>query len=115
MAVSVFIRLGFAHKKNDDVDQSQLHPSWNNIPSPHDDAPPDLLTSPLLPADFGRDIASSPEGDDVLESNPGVTLGIPNSLHFNYHNCDPLLSFGLHKKQMIYELVQKCLINISIK
>ena len=90
MAVSVFIRLGFAHKKNDDVDQSQLHPSWSNIPSPHDDTPPDLLTSPLLPTDFGRDLASSPEGDDILESNSGVTLGISNSLHATtivIHHC----------------------------
>lgn len=76
MAVSVFIRLGFAHKKNDDVDQSQLHPSWSNIPSPHEEAPPDLLTSPLLPDDFGRDFTSSPEGDDAVESIAGVTLGI---------------------------------------
>ena len=75
MAVSVFIRLGFAHKKNDDIDHSQLHPSWTNIPSPHDDAPPDLLTSPLLPSDLGRDLTSSPEGDDGLESNSGVILG----------------------------------------
>ena len=43
-----------------------------NIPSPHDDAPPDLLTSPLLPTDFERDLTSSPEGDDGLESNSGV-------------------------------------------
>ena len=78
MAVSVFIRLGFAHKKNDDVDQSQLHPSWSNIPSPHAEAPPDLLTSPLLPTDFGRDFTSSPEGDDAAESMSGVNLGIWN-------------------------------------
>ena len=75
MAVSVFIRLGFAHKKNDDVDQSQLHPSWSSSPSPHEDAPPDLFTTPLVPSDFGGNFASSPEGDNVLESNSGVTLG----------------------------------------
>ena len=76
MAVAVFIRLGFAHKKNDGVDQSQLHPSWSNLPSPRDDAPPDLLNSPLLSTDFGRDVTSSPEGDDGLESNSAITLGI---------------------------------------
>ena len=76
MAVSVFIRLGFAHKKNDDVDQSQLHPSWTNIPSPHEEAPPNLLTSPLVPSDFGGNLTSSPEGDDALESTSGAILGI---------------------------------------
>ena len=65
--------MGFAHKKNDDFDESQLHPSWSNIPSPHDIVPPDLLTFPLLPGDYGRDVTSSPEEYDGLESISGVT------------------------------------------
>jgi len=69
--------LGFAHKKNDNADLSQLHPSWSNIPSPRDINPPDLLAgSPLLAGDFGRE-PSSPE-DDRSESTSlmsSISLG----------------------------------------
>ena len=33
-AVSLFIRLGFAHKKTTSSDSTHQHPSWSKVPSP---------------------------------------------------------------------------------
>lgn len=72
-AVSVYCRLGFARKKNAELEPGTLHPSWNNVlnSSPHRSSSVSSVPSdedPLLAelaaalAELGNPLPSETEG-----------------------------------------------------
>ena len=73
-AISVFIRLGFAHKKSQEVSKTDYHASWtSNGPSSPSPTSPQTLVSPLT---LSEDAPSINSADDHKPSpTPGTSSG----------------------------------------
>ena len=65
-AVSLFIRLGFAHKKTTSTDSAQQHPSWSKVPSP----PVTTPTATPLTLEMGGSDSEGPTGQ--RSPSPGL-------------------------------------------
>ena len=67
-AVSVFIRLGFAHKKASEEGLAHLHPSWRDLPSP---TPATPHPSPLTLTDVPQGTTSE---TNIHSPSPGLSV-----------------------------------------
>ena len=84
-AVSVFIRLGFAHKKNIQVDHSSLHPSWSRElqqqPSNTASSGSSLLSPSIIPSlnslsqDWSENAVPLAPVTDLIKSSPPSSEG----------------------------------------
>ncbi|CAI8043415.1 Protein FAM91A1 [Geodia barretti] len=76
-AVSLFIRLGFAHKKTTSTDSAQQHPSWSKVPSP----PVTTPTATPLTLETGGSDSEGPTGQrsPSPDSNVAMVTAAPSS------------------------------------
>ena len=79
-AVSVFIRLGFAHKKANDVDHAPYHASWRDIPTSIQSSivpgPSPLTLSDFAPGSSDSDSQTTKSLSDsqtTKSPSPGMT------------------------------------------
>ena len=92
-AVSLFIRLGFAHKKTATPDSKpppSLHPSWNNLP------PPPSLTEPHTP------LTLETGGSDSEGGQRSPSPGVPHPLFANHTNIKLFCVLGHARNQVLY-------------
>ena len=73
-AVSLFIRLGFAHKKTTPPDSTQLHSSWAKAPSPP------LVTPTATPLTLETPGSDSEQALTRRSPSPGIAEPVTATL-----------------------------------
>lgn len=98
-AVSVYCRLGFARKKNSDLDANLLHPTWNDLVS----------YSPQKSSLVNPD---QPEEDPLLAELAAALaeLGtVPNETEGSMNNLTITISNECCTKRMKLYIISKCM------